>query len=164
VPSGLSAHLLAIFGRAGIDAASVVAIGALFGPAQVAARIGELIFARRLHPLYVARGAIALLLAAFAVIAFAGLSLPAAATFAVMFGMANGLITIARGAVPLALFGAAGYGHLVGRIAGPFLVMQAVAPLVLAFVAERASDPAVLAVVAAFALMSFTAFAAVRRP
>jgi Major Facilitator Superfamily len=164
VPSGLSAHLLAIFGRAGIDAASVVAIGALFGPAQVAARIGELIFARRLHPLYVARGAIALLLAAFAVMAFAGLSLPAAATFAVMFGMANGLITIARGAVPLALFGAAGYGHLVGRIAGPFLVMQAVAPLVLAFVAERASDPAVLAVVAAFALMSFTAFAAVRRP
>ena len=164
VPSGLSAHLLAIFGRAGIDPASVVAIGALFGPAQVAARIGELIFARRLHPLYVARGAIALLLAAFALLALAGLSLSAAAIFAVMFGMANGLITITRGAVPLALFGAAGYGHLVGRIAGPFLVMQAVAPLVLAFVAERVSDPAVLAVVAAFALMSFAAFAAVRKP
>jgi MFS family permease len=42
VPSGMSAHLLAIFGRAGIDAATVVAIGALFGPAQVAARICEL--------------------------------------------------------------------------------------------------------------------------
>jgi len=164
VPSGLSAHLLAIFGRAGIDPASVVAIGALFGPAQVAARIGELIFARRLHPLYVARGAIALLLAAFALLALAGLSLSAAAIFAVMFGMANGLITITRGAVPLALFGASGYGYLMGRIAGPFLVMQAIAPLVLAFVAERVSDPAVLAVVAAFALMSFAAFAAVRKP
>src|SRR5215831_17480064 len=46
VPSGLSAHLLAIFGRASIDAATVVAIGALFGPAQVAARICELMFAR----------------------------------------------------------------------------------------------------------------------
>jgi hypothetical protein len=78
--------------------------------------------------------------------------------------MANGLITIARGAVPLALFGAAGYGHLMGRIAGPFLVMQAIAPLVLAFVAERASDVAVLAVVAGFALVSFAGFAAVRRP
>ena len=65
------------------------------------------------------------------------------------------LITIARGAVPLALFGAAGYGHLIGRIALPFLMMQAIAPLVLAFVAERASDPAALAVVAAFALMAF---------
>jgi MFS family permease len=164
VPSGLSAHLLAIFGRAGIDAATVVTIGALFGPAQVAARICELVFARRIHPLNVARFAVGMLLLAFALLALAGLSIPAAASFAVLFGMANGLITIARGAVPLALFGAAGYGHLMGRIAGPFLVMQAIAPLVLAFVAERTSDPAVLAVVAGFALIAFVGFAAVRRP
>jgi hypothetical protein len=164
VPSGLSAHLLAIFGRAGIDAATVVTIGALFGPAQVAARICELVFARRIHPLNVARFAVGMLLLAFALLALAGLSIPAAASFAVLFGMANGLITIARGAVPLALFGAAGYGHLMGRIAGPFLVMQAIAPLVLAFVAERTSDPAVLAVVAGFALIAFIGFAAVRRP
>jgi hypothetical protein len=105
-----------------------------------------------------------MLLVAFALLAFAGLSVAAAACFAVMFGMANGLITIARGAVPLALFGAAGYGHLMGRIGGPFLVMQAIAPLVLAFVAERTSDPAVLAVVASFALVSFVGFALVRKP
>jgi MFS family permease len=164
VPSGLSAHLLAIFGRAGIDATSVVAIGALFGPAQVAARIGELLFARRVHPLVVARFAVGLLLLAFVLLALAGLSIAAAATFAVMFGMANGLITIARGAVPLALFGAAGYGHLIGRIGRTALAMQAIAPLVLAFVAERGSDPAVLAVVAALAAISFVAFALIRRP
>jgi hypothetical protein len=164
VPSGLSAHLLAIFGRAGIDAATVVAIGALFGPAQVAARICELLFARGVHSLHIARFAVAMLLAAFALLALIGISVAAAACFAVMFGMANGLLTIARGAVPLALFGPAGYGHLVGRIGGPYLVMQAIAPLVLAVVAERASDPMVLAVVAAFAAISFIAFAAVRRP
>ena len=164
VPSGLSAHLLAIFGRAGIDAANVVTIGALFGPAQVAARVGELVFARRIHPLMVARFAIGMLLAAFALLALLGLSVPVAVAFAVMFGMANGLITIARGAVPLALFGAAGYGHLMGRIAGPFLVTQALAPLALAFVAERTSDPVVLAVVAGFALISLIGFVAVRRP
>ena len=164
VPSGLSAHLLAIFGRAGIDAATVVAIGALFGPAQVAARICELMFARSIHPLAIARFAVAVLLAAFALIALVGLTAAAAASFAVLFEMANGLLTIARGAVPLALFGAAGYGHLVGRIGGPYLVMQAMAPLVLAFVAERSSDAAVLAVTAAFAAISFMSFAAVRRP
>ena len=164
VPSGLSAHLLAIFGRAGMDAATVVAIGALFGPAQVAARICELLFARSIHPLLIARFAVAMLLAAFALIALFGLTVAAAASFAVMFGMANGLLTIARGAVPLALFGAAGYGALIGRIAMPFLVMQAIAPLVLAFVAERASDPAVLGVVAGFAALSFIAFATMRRP
>jgi len=155
VPSGLSAHLLAIFGRAGMDAATVVAIGALFGPAQVAARICELLFARF---------AVAMLLAAFALIALFGLTVAAAASFAVMFGMANGLLTIARGAVPLALFGPAGYGHIVGRIGGPYLAMQAIAPFVLAFVAERASDAAVLAVTAAFAAISFIGFAAMRQP
>ena len=164
VPSGLSAHLLAIFARADIDAATVVAIGALFGPAQVAARICELMVARRIHPLFVARFAVAMLLAAFALLALFGLSVATAAAFAVMYGMANGLLTIARGAVPLALFGAAGYGHLMGRIGGPYLVMQAIAPLVLAFVAERAADPTVLAVVAAFAAISFIGFVAVRRP
>ena len=51
VPSALSAHLLAIFGRTGIDAATVVLIGALFGPAQVAARLTEFVFGRNLHPL-----------------------------------------------------------------------------------------------------------------
>jgi hypothetical protein len=121
-------------------------------------------FARSIHPLAIARFAVAVLLAAFALIALAGLTAAVAASFALLFGMANGLLTIARGAVPLALFGAAGYGHLVGRIGGPYLVMQAIAPLVLAFVAERSSDAAALAVTAAFATIAFIAFAAVRRP
>ena len=50
--------------------------------------------------------AIGLLLAAFALVAVFGLSVPVAAIFMVMFGMGNGLLTIARGTVPLALFGA----------------------------------------------------------
>jgi uncharacterized protein YqgC (DUF456 family) len=62
------------------------------------------------------------------------------------------------------LFGATGYGALVGRIGGPFLVMQAIAPVVLAFVAERISDAAVLTVVAALALLAFGCFALLRRP
>ncbi|MGH6767441.1 MAG: MFS transporter [Xanthobacteraceae bacterium] len=164
VPSGLSAHLLAIFGRAGIDAAVVVTIGALFGPSQVAARICELAFARNVHPLATARLAVGVLLAAFALIALLGLSVPVAAVFMVLFGMANGLITIARGTVPLALFGPVGYGGIVGRIAGPSLLMQAAAPLVLAFIVERASDPAALALAAALALGAFFCFAVLRRP
>jgi len=164
VPSGLSAHLLAIFGRSGIDAGSVVAIGALFGPSQVLARIGEILFARAVHPLLVARFAVGMLLAGFGLMAIVGLSLPVAAAFMVMFGMANGLITIARGTVPLALFGAGGYGALLGRIAGPFLLMQAIAPLVLALVVEHGSDRAVLTVVATLALTAFTCFVVLRLP
>jgi MFS family permease len=164
VPSGLAAHLLTIFTRAGIDAATVVWIGALFGPAQVGARLIEFNFARDLHPLWVARIAVSVLLCGFAMLALLGISVPVAAGFALMFGAANGLITITRGALPLALFGANGYGRLIGRLAGPFLVMQAAAPLVMAFVIERLSDTGALALTAAFAAVALGCFAAIRRP
>jgi hypothetical protein len=164
VPSALSAHLLAIFERFGIAPATVVLIGMMFGPSQVVARVGELVFARDVHPLWVARVAVGMLVAGFVLLAALPFSVPLAAAFAVLFGMANGLITIARGTVPLALFGASGYGLLVGRIAGPFLVMQSIAPLVLAYVAERFSDAAALALVAAFALAALASFMAIRRP
>jgi len=162
VPSALAAHLLAIFGRFGLTADTVVAIGMLFGPAQVLARVCELTLARGFKPLAIARSAIALLVAGFVLLAIAPFSAMVAAIFAVMFGMTNGLITIARGTVPLSLFGASGYGRLVGRIGGPFLVVQAVAPVALAYVVERASDVAGLALVAAFAVVSLVSFAVIR--
>jgi MFS family permease len=164
VPSALSAQLLAIFERFGLAPASVVAIGMLFGPAQVLARICELSFARRQHPLWIARSAVGLLVVAFVLLALLHFSAAVAASFAVMYGMANGLMTIARGTVPLSLFGAAGYGRLVGRIGGPFLVVQSVAPVVLTYVAERASDAAGLALVASFAAVALLCFCALRPP
>jgi hypothetical protein len=164
VPSGLSAHLLAMFGRAGIDSATVVLIGTLFGPAQVAARVAELAFGRDVHPLAVGRAAVALLVLAFILIGLFGISVSSAAAFAIMFGAANGLITITRGALPLALFGADGYGRLMGRISGFWLLMQSAAPLVMAFVAERASDGTALALAAGFAVVALACFTAIKRP
>jgi predicted MFS family arabinose efflux permease len=162
VPSALSAQLLAIFQRFGLPPTTVVAIGMLFGPAQVLARICELAFGRNLHALWIARFSVGLLVAAFVLLALLPFSAPLAAVFAVVYGMANGLMTIARGTVPLALFGAAGYGRLVGRIGGPFLVVQAIAPVVLTYVAERSSDPVGLTLVAAFATVALICFAAIR--
>ena len=63
--------------------------------------------------------------------------------------------------MPLALFGAVGYG---ARIAALFMPMQAIASLVLAVVAEQASDRAVLAVVESLALIAFGCPCALRRP
>jgi len=140
-----------------------VLIGMLFGPAQVTARLCEFMFARNIHPLAMVRFAVGLLALSFALLWAFGFSAPVAVAFSMMFGAANGLVTIARGAVPLALFGAAGYGRIVGRIARPSLVITAVAPVVIAFVAERASDPVALAVAASFALVSLICFFLVRR-
>ena len=164
IPSALSAHLLAIFQRAGIDAATAVTIGALFGPAQVTARLGEFVLASNAHPLTIARTALATTVCAFALLAVGGISTPTAAVFSILFGLSNGLVTIARGTVPLTLFGAAGYGRIVGRIAGPFLIMQSLAPMLMAVVAERVSDAAALAMTAVFAVVALVCFWKIRRP
>jgi hypothetical protein len=117
-----------------------------------------------MHPLWIMRFALGVLLVAFAGLALLGVSPATAAVFALMFGGANGLVTISRGAVPLALFGAAGYGHLLGRLAGPFLLMQAAAPLLMALVIERASDAAAMALTAGFAVVALVCFVLIRKP
>ncbi len=164
IPSGLAAHLLAFFQRADIDPATVVIIGMLFGPAQVLARACEFAFGAKAHPLYLARFAFALMVSNFIILGIVGISTPLAALFYVLFGASNGLVTIARGTVPLALFGAAGFGRLVGRLAAPWMVMQAAAPLVLALVAERVSDGGALTLTALFAAVALICFLAIRRP
>jgi MFS family permease len=162
--SGMLTHMLLIYERMGVDRATAVAIGALFGPAQVFARICELAVAKHTYPLNVARFAAGLMIAAFGVFAVFGISAVTAAIFVILFGASNGLMTIARGTLPLALFGPTGYGHLVGRLAAPALVVQASAPIAMALVIERVSDPAALALTAGFIVVAFFCFLGIRRP
>ena len=163
VTAGMAAHFPRIMEIAGASQTQAIAAGALIGPSQVAARLLEAGPLSRLHPLITARLATLTHPVGAAVLLIAGGSV-AASAFAILHGSGNGILTIARGTVPLALFGPAGYGRLIGRIAGPWLAMQSAAPLVLAFVAERFSDAAALALVCAFALVALGCFVAIRRP
>jgi MFS family permease len=162
--SGVTSNLLSMLERGGIGAATVVTLGAMFGPAQVAARLADFGLAGRTHPLWIARGAVALMALAFALLAFVGISIPVAALFCVAFGAANGVMTIARGALPLLMFGASGYGRVIGRIARPALFVQASAPFVVASAVERLSDPVVIEIGMVGALLALGCFLAIRAP
>src|SRR3954452_9540857 len=162
--SGVTSNLLAMLQRGGMDAATVVAVGALFGPAQVAARLVDCLTAGRTHPLWIARGAVTLTALSFAMLAFVGASPLVAALFAIAFGAANGVMTIARGALPLLLFGPVGYGRVIGRIARPGLFVQAMAPFVVAAAFERLSDRTVLEMGIVGALLGLGCFLAIRAP
>jgi Major Facilitator Superfamily len=162
--SGVTSNLLAMLQRGGMDAATVVAIGALFGPAQVAARLVDFLTAGRTHPLWIARGAVALTALAFAMLSFFGASPLVAALFAIAFGAANGVMTVARGALPLLMFGPTGYGRVIGRIARPGLFVQALAPFVVASAVERFSDRTVLEMGIVGALLALGCFLAIRTP
>jgi MFS family permease len=162
--SGVTSNLLAMLQRDGLDAATVVTIGAMFGPAQVAARLTDFVFSSRTHPLWIARGAVGLMAVAFTVLALVGPTFLVAAFFAIAFGAANGVMTIARGALPLVLFGPVGYGRVIGRIARPALFVQALAPFVVASALERLSDRTVLELGMAGALLALGCFLTIRPP
>ena len=127
VTGAMAAHLPALFERMGATTVQAVAAAALVGPAQVAARLAEFIIMRRIHPLVSARIAASMHPIGAAVIAAFGA--PAAFAFALLHGAGNGLLTIARGTVPLALFGPVNYGARTGLLGAPARAAQAAAPL-----------------------------------
>lgn len=124
--SALGAHLPGLLQAAGATAAVAVAAGALLGPAQVGARILEFTFLRRISPLVSARIAAAAHPVAVAVLLAGGA--PMAAVFVLIHGAGNGMLTITRGTLPLALFGPVGYGRRQGLITAPARATQALAP------------------------------------
>ena len=121
----LSVHLLPILQARGLSLASAVGLGTLIGPCQVAARAVEMGLARFHHPIWTK-------LASATSVAL-GLTLLASGAGPVgvalmVYGAGIGLESIARGALPLALFGPVGYASLMGRLATPSLMAQAAAP------------------------------------
>jgi hypothetical protein len=131
VTGAMAAHLPRILAAMGATSAQAIAAGALIGPSQVAARIAEAGFLSRFHPLVSGRLACVTHPIGAAVIAVAGGPV-AFGAFAVLHGSGNGILTIARGTVPLAIFGPVDYGYRLGLLGAPARASQAAAPLIFA--------------------------------
>jgi len=126
ISTAMAAHLPRLLQAGGATLATAVAVGALIGPAQVGARILEFGLLRRVHPLFSAR--IAAVLHPLGALAFGVVGAPAAALFGLLHGAGNGILTIAKGTLPLVIFGPGGYGHRQGVLMVPARVAQAMAP------------------------------------
>jgi MFS family permease len=127
VTGAMAAHLPRILEAAGATTLQAVSAGALIGPAQVAARIVEASFLSRYHPLVSTRLACLTHPLGAAIVALAGGA--AASAFAIFHGAGNGILTIARGTLPLAIFGPQNYGYRLGLVGAPARMAQAAAPL-----------------------------------
>jgi MFS family permease len=127
VTGAMAAHLPRILEAAGATTLQAVSAGALIGPAQVAARIVEASFLSRYHPLVSTRLACLTHPIGAAIVALAGGA--AASAFAIFHGAGNGILTIARGTLPLAIFGPQNYGYRLGLVGAPARMAQAAAPL-----------------------------------
>src|SRR5690606_1277641 len=135
ISTAMAAHLPLLLQGAGASPAAAIAAAALVGPAQVAGRLLEFGVLQRFHPLLSARlASVAHPLGALAVIAFGA---PAATVFTVLHGAGNGILTIAKGTLPLVIFGPAGYGLRQGMLTVPAHFGQATAPFIFALLMER---------------------------
>ncbi|MBA4724753.1 MAG: MFS transporter [Pseudomonas sp.] len=132
--TAMAAHLPRLLQESGLSAAAAIGIAALVGPAQVGARCLEFVLLQRFHPLISAR------LAAIAhPIGAAGVMLvgaPATTAFVLLHGGGNGILTIAKGTLPLAIFGPHGYGLRQGLLMVPARFAQAFSPLVFALLID----------------------------
>jgi hypothetical protein len=130
----VSVHLLTLLQERGLGLPAAVSLGALIGPSQVAARVLEMAGRGRHHPIWTMAAAMSLI-AAGTVLLWSGYAATALAL--VLYGAGNGIYSIARGTLPLALFGPGRYAGLMGRLALPSLLAQALAPSLGAFAIAR---------------------------
>jgi len=160
VSTALAAHLPRLLEGVGTAPAAAVAAGALIGPAQVGARLLEFGFLRRFHPLVSAR--LATLAHPLGAAALLAIGPPAAALFTLLHGAGNGVLTIAKGTLPLAIFGPAGYGLRQGILGAPSRLLQAGAPLLFGLVIDGFGSAAALALSTALSLSALAALLALR--
>jgi hypothetical protein len=146
----VSVHLLTILQARDILLAAAVALGALVGPSQVGARAIEMLISRYHHPIWTLLASTILVAAGIAAL-LAGLPVVAAAL--VFYGAGIGLESIARGTLPLALFGQTGYAAIMGRIAMPSLIAQAASPSLGALLIETVGANGTLAVLLVTAIV-----------
>jgi MFS family permease len=134
ITSVIAVHLLSALQSRGLSLTDAVMIGALIGPSQVAGRLVELAWGRRLHPVWSA--AISASLMAIGVAAlYLDFSLVGLAV--TIYAAGAGVSFVVRGTLPLALFGAHNYGTMMGTLAFPSLMAQALAPWAATFVFTR---------------------------
>jgi MFS family permease len=133
----ISLQLVPLLEAAGLAGATAVWVASLKGHGQFAGRLVEIFFGRNLKAMTIARIAIGVVPAALLLLFVARGEFWLLVAFTLLLGASQGVITIVRGAVPLALFGANGYGAVLGLIAAPILLVNAFSPAIFALVVER---------------------------
>ena len=131
----ISLQMVPLLEAAGLVGATAVWVASLKGHGQFAGRLVEIFFGRNLKAMAIARIAIGVVPASWSC-SFSRGEFWLLVAFTLLLGASQGVITIVRGAVPLALFGVTGYGAVLGVIATPILIVNAFSPAVFALVVD----------------------------
>lgn len=161
--SAMSAHMIGLLAGLGMALPVAVWVASFRGIGQSAARLMEILFGGRLHPLNLHLAAALALPLSFAAGGASGMLLSAAMVYSGLYGISNGLMTITRGTLPLVLFDPSRYGATVGRLLTPGFLIAAAAPALFAAVIDAAGPGAAMALATGLAVSIATAAVALRR-
>jgi predicted MFS family arabinose efflux permease len=152
-------HLLPILIARGLDTATAVGLGVIIGPSQVGARTIEMLAGSRYHPVWTMVASAVLVAIAAAMLM---LELPMVALAIVLYGAGNGIGSVARGTLPLALFGSERYPVLMGRLAFPLMLAMALSPFIGGVIFQRGGAAWTLLLLTALASLNVALVAILR--
>jgi len=144
-------HLLIFLQARGVDFSTAVSLGTIFGPAQVGARLVERVFGNRYHPIWTMVASCSLM--AIGLLLLFG-AIPALILIILLYGAGYGISWVGRGTLPLALFGPVRFPRLMGKLAFPSLIIQALAPSAGALLLEARGAQATIGVLTVFAIIN----------
>jgi hypothetical protein len=160
IMTAISVQLISLLQARGATLLAALAIAALIGPSQVGARVVEVLFARKAHPIWSMLGSTAMVaIGLIMIMADPGL----AVLGMILYGTGSGIRSIVRGTLPLALFGAKVYPLVLGRVARPTLIGQALTPIVGGLIQQHFGATATFAVLVALALANIVLVALLQR-
>jgi predicted MFS family arabinose efflux permease len=144
-------HLLIFLQARGVDFTLAVTLGTVFGPAQVGARVVERLFGSRYHPIWTMIASCTLMAIGLLLLEAA---VPVLLLVILLYGAGYGISWIGRGTLPLALFGPVRFPRLMGKLAFPSLIVQALAPSAGALMIEARGADATIGVLTLLALIN----------
>ena len=139
--AGVSVQILNILQAQGLTAQLAATVAGFIGIAQVAGRLTELLSGGRLHVMKLALMVSLLMPIGMLFLYFANGNLLLLGVFVVCYGVANGVLTIVRGAIVTELFGTAQYGAIIGQLGLIGQCFKAAGPVIAAWIWNGQGSP-----------------------
>jgi hypothetical protein len=150
IMTAISVQLVSLLQGQGYSLAAAIGFSALLGPSQVGSRVLQ-VFSRKRHPIWTTLISVVLVAVGLSVVTLA----PAMTALGlVLYGAGNGLRAIVRGLLPLTLMSPAQYVLLMGRMARPSLIGQALTPLAGGYLVQAWGAGGVLAGLSSLAVLN----------
>ncbi|KKB12825.1 transporter [Devosia geojensis] len=163
---GFSLTIIILLTGRGLAIDVAVSTAAIIGLMQIIARFIDFAGGRRWSSLQIGLAASAALPLSFCILIF-GQGLPAALAFVVVYGLAGGMLAVARATIPLHFFPPGAYARASAQLAGPLNLAFAAAPPAFAAILASLGAEAALTIAFAMSLVGFGALACLslrRRP